>query len=48
MKPQQQPIERPQMKDVFGFQVPTDAYYFHQGHAWVALEGTDQVRVGLG
>ena len=46
MKPQQ-PIERPKMKDVFGFQVPTDVYYFHQGHAWAALEGTDRVRVGL-
>ncbi len=41
------PKQTPQMKDVFGFRVPTDAYYLHQGHAWVALEETGQVRVGL-
>ena len=29
------------------FRVPNDAYYLHQGHAWITLEGTDQVRVGL-
>ncbi len=46
MKPKQ-PIEPQHMKEVFGFRVPTDVYYLHQGHAWVALEGTDQVRVGL-
>jgi heterodisulfide reductase subunit C/glycine cleavage system H lipoate-binding protein len=46
MKPQQT-IARPQMQDVFGCQVPTDAYYLHQGHAWAALEETGQVRVGL-
>ena len=46
MKPQQT-SKRPDMKEVYGFQVPTDAYYLHQGHAWVALEETGQVRVGL-
>ena len=35
------------MVEVFGFQVPTDTYYLHRGHAWAVLEGTGQVRVGL-
>jgi glycine cleavage system H lipoate-binding protein len=35
------------MVEIFGFQVPTDAYYLHRGHAWAVLEGTGQVRVGL-
>lgn len=35
------------MVEVFGFQVPTDSYYLHRGHAWVMLEGEEQVRVGL-
>ncbi len=39
-------ITRPQMEDVLGFQVPTENYYLHRGHAWVLLEG-DRVRVGL-
>ena len=43
----QQNITRPQMKDVFGFQVPIENYYLHRGHAWAALEGDDRVRVGL-
>ena len=43
----QQSITRPQMKDVFGFQVPIENYYLHRGHAWAALEGADRVRVGL-
>ena len=46
MTPQQN-ITRPQMKDVFGFQVPVENYYLHRGHAWAALEGDDRVRVGL-
>ena len=46
MMPQQN-ITRPQMKDVFGFQVPIENYYLHRGHAWAALEGDDRVRVGL-
>ncbi|RJR41733.1 MAG: hypothetical protein C4567_08655 [Deltaproteobacteria bacterium] len=46
MMPQQK-ITRPQMEEVFGFQVPVENYYLHQGHAWAALEGDDQVRVGL-
>jgi len=39
--------ERPQMKDVFGFQVPTSTYYLHGGHAWAVPESSGQVRVGL-
>ena len=46
MMPQQE-IARPQMEDVFGFQVPIENYYLHRGHAWAALEGDDRVRVGL-
>ena len=42
-----QKIARPQMRDVFGFQVPIENYYLHRGHAWAALEGDDRVRVGL-
>jgi len=38
---------RPQMRDVFGFQVPIDTYYLHRGHAWAVLESEDRVRVGL-
>ena len=40
-------IARPQMGDVFGFQVSVENYYLHRGHAWAALEGDDRVRVGL-
>jgi len=46
MMPQQN-ATRPQMKDVFGFQVPIENYYLHRGHAWAAIEGADRVRVGL-
>jgi glycine cleavage system H lipoate-binding protein len=46
MMPQQN-ITQPQMRDVFGFQVPIENYYLHRGHAWAALEGDDRVRVGL-
>jgi glycine cleavage system H lipoate-binding protein len=35
------------MVEVFGFQVPTDTYYLHRGHAWAMLEKDDLVRVGL-
>jgi glycine cleavage system H lipoate-binding protein len=38
---------RPQMAEVFGFQVPVSDYYLHRGHAWAMLEETGQVRVGL-
>ena len=38
---------RPQMAEVFGFQVPTNTYYLHQGHAWAVPESGGQVRVGL-
>jgi len=43
----QQKITRPQMREVFGFQVPSENYYLHKGHAWVLPEGDDRVRVGL-
>lgn len=42
----QQKIVQPEMREVFGFQVPMENYYLHRGHAWVILEG-DLVRVGL-
>lgn len=38
---------RPQLADVLGFQVPINDYYLHHGHAWVKVETTGQVRVGL-
>jgi glycine cleavage system H lipoate-binding protein len=38
---------RPQMAEVFGFQVPTDSYYLHRGHAWAVVESENRVRVGL-
>jgi glycine cleavage system H lipoate-binding protein len=40
-------VARPQMEEVFGFQVPKENYFLHRGHAWAALEGDDRVRVGL-
>jgi glycine cleavage system H lipoate-binding protein len=46
MMPQQN-ITRPQMQDVFGFQVPIENYYLHRGHAWAVLEGDNRIRVGL-
>ena len=38
---------RPEITEVFGFQVPTSIYYLHRGHTWAVLEDTGQVRVGL-
>jgi hypothetical protein len=35
------------MTEVFGFQVPTDTYYLHRGHAWAVVEKEGLVRVGL-
>lgn len=43
----QQTNAQPKMTNVFGFQVPTEKYYLHQGHTWVMLEGDDRLRVGL-
>jgi glycine cleavage system H lipoate-binding protein len=43
----QEKISRPQMEEVFGFQVPIENYYLHRGHAWAALEDDGRVRVGL-
>ncbi len=45
--PRKTPSSRPQMAEVFGFQVPTSIYYLHRGHAWAVVEGDGQVRVGL-
>ncbi len=41
------PQAKAQMTDVFGFKVPTSAYYLHRGHAWALVESDQQVRVGL-
>jgi glycine cleavage system H lipoate-binding protein len=41
------PPLRPQMAEVFGFQVPTSAYYLHRGHTWAAVESAGRVRVGV-
>ena len=46
MMPQEK-ITRPQLREVFGFQVPGEKYYLHKGHAWVLPEGDERVRVGL-
>jgi glycine cleavage system H lipoate-binding protein len=43
----QKKVIRPQMEEVYGFQVPVENYYLHQGHTWALLEGDDRVRVGL-
>lgn len=40
-------VERPQMTQVYGFQVPTSIYYLHRGHAWAVPESGGRVRVGL-
>ena len=39
-------LDRPQVREVYGFGVPT-SLYLHQGHAWVALETCGRVRIGL-
>jgi glycine cleavage system H lipoate-binding protein len=36
-----------QFVDVFGFSVPTEAYYIHRGHAWARVEDDGRVRVGM-
>jgi glycine cleavage system H lipoate-binding protein len=43
----QEKIAQPQMREVFGFQVPMENFYLHRGHTWVAVEGDDRVRVGM-
>jgi glycine cleavage system H lipoate-binding protein len=37
---------RPQLTEVFGFQVPVSSY-LHRGHTWVSVESADRVRIGL-
>jgi glycine cleavage system H lipoate-binding protein len=37
----------PEMAEAFGIKPPPSDYYLHGGHAWVALEDTGEVRVGL-
>jgi glycine cleavage system H lipoate-binding protein len=39
-------LDRPQVREVYGFRVPTSVY-LHQGHSWVALETCGRVRIGL-
>ena len=39
-------LDRPLVKDVFGFAVPA-SFYLHRGHTWVALETCGRVRLGL-
>ena len=39
-------LDRPQVRDVFGFGVPL-SLYLHRGHTWVAMETCGRVRVGL-
>ena len=39
-------LDRPLVRDVFGFGVPT-SLYLHRGHTWVALETCGRVRIGL-
>ncbi len=46
MKPQKDSARSP-VREVMGFQVPVDSYYFHQGHMWAVVEDPDRVRVGL-
>jgi len=41
------PPSRPQMAEVFGFQVPTKNYFLHRRHAWAVLEDSGKVRVGM-
>ncbi len=43
----QEKISRPQMEEVFGFQVPIENYYLHRSHAWATLQDDGLVRVGL-
>jgi glycine cleavage system H protein len=38
---------RPQVVDVYGFQVPTSIYYLHRGHTWAVPEDSGLVRVGM-
>jgi glycine cleavage system H lipoate-binding protein len=43
----QPPSPGPEMAEAFGIKPPPSDYYLHHGHAWVALEDTGAVRVGL-
>ena len=43
----QEKKSRPQMEEVFGFQVPIENYYLHRSHAWATLQDDGLVRVGL-
>lgn len=40
------PPGRPQVQEIFGITVPTDAY-LHQGHTWTAVENGGRLRIGL-
>lgn len=37
----------PEDLEAFGIKAPPGDYYLHRGHAWVALEESGEVRVGL-
>lgn len=39
-------LDRPPVKDVFGFAAPS-TLYLHRGHTWAALETCGRVRIGL-
>ncbi len=41
------PAPGPETAEAFGVQPPPQGYYQHSGHAWVALEDSGEVRVGL-
>lgn len=40
------PPPRPEVKEIFGFQVPTSTH-LHRGHTWAAIESGGRIRVGL-
>ncbi len=39
-------LDRPQVREVFGFAVP-NAVFLHRGHTWAALETCGRVRIGM-
>ncbi len=45
--PAPEPHPEPGMVEALGVQAPPEDYYLHRGHAWVALEESGEVRVGL-
>lgn len=41
------PSPEAETQETFGVQPPPEGYYLHRSHAWVALEDSGEVRVGL-